>query len=235
MTKGNNLLEEILLAEPSPNIVRLILANFMDKANYKQVIKYGTEVLRRNPYDVELMKILAQAYEMTGFMGQAEDMLQRACSYVDSFSVLYKRLGQLYARRGRNDEAIACFKKYLAHFPDDDEVAQLLHDLAQSEEPPEKTPSLKELATPTLAEIYFNQGQIKEAIEIYENVLSRHPDDFEAAKRLEELKAMVEPSTHEEHIPDQLHHEKPVSTREQWLIGVLENWLGKVLEINRAL
>ncbi len=257
MATTNDLLEQILITEPSPITVRTILISFMDDGRYNQVIRYGTEALHRNPNDVELMKILAQAYGKIGFFGQAEDMLQRACSCVDDFSVLFKQLGKLYASRNRNDQAIVCLKKYLSHFPEDEDTVELLRELQKAgetpeadkmreipeapefveagpEEAPQETPSLKDLATPTLAEIYFNQGQIKEAIEIYRNVLARHPDDLEAAKRLEELEAMVQGPAYEEQTPEQPPYEESLVVRKERMITVLESWLGKIQEMNRA-
>lgn len=63
---------------------------------------------------------------------------------------------------------------------------------------------LKDLATPSLAELYVEQGAIQEAINIYETYLRANPHDEEAIKRLTELRK-----------PDQ---------RER-LINILEDWL----------
>jgi tetratricopeptide (TPR) repeat protein len=46
------------------------------------------------------------------------------------------------------------------------------------------------MATATLAEIYFQQGYVDKAIEIYVKVLRQHPDDEKSRARLSELRAM---------------------------------------------
>jgi tetratricopeptide (TPR) repeat protein len=55
---------------------------------------------------------------------------------------------------------------------------------------------LSEIATPTLAEVYVNQGQIQEAVRIYEKVIAQNPGDQASVTRLQELRDMrtAEPS-----------------------------------------
>jgi hypothetical protein len=43
---------------------------------------------------------------------------------------------------------------------------------------------LSEIATPTLAEVYVNQGQIQEALTIYEKVVAQNPEDQTSIKRI---------------------------------------------------
>jgi len=59
---------------------------------------------------------------------------------------------------------------------------------------------LSEIATPTLAEVYVNQGQIQEAISIYEKVVAQNPEDQPSIKRIQELHTLraVEPPPAEE-------------------------------------
>jgi len=245
MTTNNDIFEEILESGPCPSTIRLVLTKLMDQGHYSLVIKHGSRALRHDPHDLELMKIMAEAYQKAGFLGQAEDMLERACSWIDQFSVLFKDLAKLYANRNHNDKATAFLKKYLSHHPQDSEAVQLLDLLEKSEEPaetqepesafPQEPPTLQDLATPTLAEIYFNQGQLQEAIEIYESVVARHPDDFEAARRLEELKAMVHMPQQPEQEIEQFALRESLNDRKEKMIAVLASWLGKMQEMNRVL
>lgn len=84
-----------------------------------------------------------------------------------------------------------------------------------------------DLATPTLAELYYSQGRIREAIEIYEKILLNQPGDETSRKRLAELTALDD------------HDEKPLSLPQdpfetearKTIIGVLENWLTRIREI----
>lgn len=86
-----------------------------------------------------------------------------------------------------------------------------------------------ELATPELAEIYYNQGQINEAINTYELIILSDPDDESSIARLAELKA---PQTKE---PDQrVTMDGILIAREEKMITVLEGWLNRIRELGHA-
>jgi tetratricopeptide (TPR) repeat protein len=79
---------------------------------------------------------------------------------------------------------------------------------------------LPEIVTPTLAEVYLNQGQIVEAIHIYERIVARDADDMTIRRRIEELRAMIAAETPVESVKkdrDGKNREKVVSTLERWL------------------
>jgi tetratricopeptide (TPR) repeat protein len=79
---------------------------------------------------------------------------------------------------------------------------------------------LPEIVTPTLAEVYVNQGQIEEAIHIYERILARDAGDLTVRRRVEELRAMIAAKTPDESVKthrDGKSREKIISTLEMWL------------------
>ncbi|MBW2614904.1 MAG: tetratricopeptide repeat protein [Deltaproteobacteria bacterium] len=98
-------------------------------------------------------------------------------------------------------------------------------------EPPEEiTPVAEEegeaftdLATPTLAEIYYNQGQIHEAISTYERVILDNPEDRVSIERLEELKAQIAEKSEIKVTP-----EDALRARTEKMITVLEGWLERI-------
>jgi tetratricopeptide (TPR) repeat protein len=91
-----------------------------------------------------------------------------------------------------------------------------------SDSPGELPPfSSPEIATPTLAEVYFAQGQVAEAIVTYQRVLDRNPGAEQPRKRLEELKAML-PSVPRPQ--ESRREEDPLRSRKEKLIRVLETW-----------
>jgi len=238
MLMDNSLLEEILRNNPSPTTLRILLNSLMDNGLYSRVIQEGTKALAANPDDVGLMLTLARAYEKLGFLGQAEDMLTKACNQLDNFAPMFKDLAKLYAKQSRHDDALASIKKYLAHFPDDSEALELVHRWQPIEEAPiiedPEAPSLGELATPTLAEIYFNQGQIEDAIQIYKSVLARHPDDYEAQRRLQELNAMIEARKQPLLSTEESRRGDDIEAHKEKIITVLTSWLGQIQEMSSA-
>ncbi|MDT8285284.1 MAG: tetratricopeptide repeat protein, partial [Thermovirgaceae bacterium] len=83
---------------------------------------------------------------------------------------------------------------------------------------------LPDISTPTLAEVYFNQGQIHEALKTYERVVAQNPDDDQSKKRLEELREMVssEAAPSEESGADRFRE------KNRKVIAVLEGWLANI-------
>jgi tetratricopeptide (TPR) repeat protein len=87
--------------------------------------------------------------------------------------------------------------------------------------------ALSEIATPTLAEVYVHQGQIQEAIRIYERVIAQNPDDRPSMTRVEELRAMAadEPPLPEQTVPK-------ATQKKQKTIAVLESWLANIRKMS---
>ena len=84
---------------------------------------------------------------------------------------------------------------------------------------------LPELATPTLAEIYFKQGQVREAIKVYEKVVEINPQDERSSTRLEEFRAMMAADLEEaDQEVDRLREKK------ERMIAILESWLSNIRE-----
>ncbi|MGD9076851.1 MAG: hypothetical protein PVJ69_16655, partial [Desulfobacteraceae bacterium] len=134
--------------------------------------------------------------------------------------------------------------------PDDQEALDFLNTLrpeeeAQAEEPQppiedipaevqeqqivEEAPAAEEeeteIATPTLAEIYFEQGQIEEAIDTYVTILAQDPEDESSRRRLEELKTMIakEKALEEKQIDE-------IRQKKERMIAILESWLANIRE-----
>jgi len=88
---------------------------------------------------------------------------------------------------------------------------------------------LTDLATPTLAEIYYNQGLIHEAISTYERVILDNPEDKSSIERLEELKGRIV-----EKPEIKVTAEDVLRARTEKMITVLEGWLERIQESGHA-
>ncbi len=87
----------------------------------------------------------------------------------------------------------------------------------------EEEEEIVDLATPTLAELYFSQGQTQEAIETYEKVLLNNPDDKTSEQRLNELRA-----PHDKESEPQPSEEDTARAKKEKAIEILEGWLSRV-------
>ena len=87
----------------------------------------------------------------------------------------------------------------------------------KDEERPDRDEIDGEFVTATLAEIYYEQGQLDRAMETYQEIVMKNPDDASSEKRLEELLK-----------------EKRATMSRQRLTTVLEDWLQRIREFGNA-
>jgi len=155
----------------------------------------------------------------------------------------YKLLAGIYAKQRRLTEAADTLELYLAHCPGEPEALKLLEEIAPADEgqlevggPTDdavvvvgEDDAVADLATPTIAELYYTQGRLSAAITIYEKVLNDKPDDIESLKRLTELRGLAaeEPGSEGKEKDD-------LRVRTEKLITILEEWLPKIKEIQHA-
>ena len=106
-----------------------------------------------------------------------------------------------------------------------EEVAPTIEEVEESEAEPYEGEAPPEIATSRLAEIYLNQGQVQEAINIYEKVVAQNPADDHSRQRLNELKDMTAPvETRRDREPDKIKRKKVK------MIAILEAWLANIQE-----
>lgn len=142
-------------------------------ADAAQVLERGL-VLR--PGELEARELLAQVREEMGDAEGAVDQLLAAARELARHVGVYQRLADLWAARGLDEDAAWARK-----------VARLL---ARSlpESGARKRPSQD---TPTMAEIYAEQGHYRQAMAIYRKLLEQEPGNQKWRARLEELKAQA--------------------------------------------
>jgi tetratricopeptide (TPR) repeat protein len=92
---------------------------------------------------------------------------------------------------------------------------------------PEEMDNLPEIATPTLAEIYFNQSLVPDAIHTYEKVILKNPQDRRSYNRLQEIKADAPAMA-----ASKAKAKEQSKKKKEKLISVLDNWLGKIRKIS---
>ena len=169
----------------------------------------------------------------------AETEFLKVSSMMNDLIPVYAGLAGIYAKQKRFKEAAGEAEIFLAHYPDDPEMDAILKIVEEAggaaEGSDQKWPvltdgeddSLVNFATPTIAELYFSQGQLDAAVETYERVIEEHPDDRVSADRLAQLKAELE--TDLPGVKKESHD--VVDTQKEKLLTILEKWLPRVREI----
>jgi len=243
MAETDNVLDEILNHGPSADSISIVLTRMKKEGRLKEVVQECIKFLRVYPDDIRLRIILAEAYMGIGFIGLAGAELEKVRSMIENLIPAYKLLAGIYAKQKRLNEAADTLKLYLAHCPGEPEALKLLEEVEPADEaqlevggPTEEgvvevdeEDAVADLATPTIAELYYTQGRLSAAITIYEKVLNDKPDDIESLKRLTELRGLAaeEPKTEGKEKDDP-------RARTETMITILERWLPKIKEIQHA-
>lgn len=81
-----------------------------------------------------------------------------------------------------------------------------------------------DIATPTLAEVYYKQGQLDEAIKTYNLVLQQNPSDQDSEDRLAELVAENYRAT----LDEKAEADRKKAMKTERLITVLETWRSRL-------
>jgi len=251
MEQSENLYKELLSGNPSQGTYFHVLSRMKKEGMLESVIEECTRALETYPDDIRIRRILAESCLETGRMPQAESEIKAVISKVNELMTCYRFQADLLISQGRNAEAVEALKLYLIHCPDDKESYALLESMQPGEEiaeaveetealtsiPGEKgdesvvqpvEPELPDIYTATLAEVYFNQGKTGEAIETYEKVIEKNPDDFSSRQRLDELKVVIEQARLA------VEKEKDRLMRKKKMVSILESWLQGIREQSKS-
>ena len=243
MDEKDNILDEILNHGPSVDSIFIVLTRMKKEGRSSEVVQQCIKFLRVYPDDIRLRIILAESYLETGFISLAGVELEKVGSMIQDLIPAYRLLAGIYAKQRRVTEAVDTLKIYLAHRPDATEARELLKEIKPADEvqlevgkPTEdavvaadEKDAVADLATPTIAELYYTQGKLSAAISTYEKVLNDNPDDIESLKRLNELRGLAAEKPNEGG-----KEEDDLYTRTEKLIRILEEWLPKIKEIKYA-
>lgn len=196
---------------------RLLLVETLKKEGKPQaVIQACKKVLEIFPDDLHIRRLLAETYFDEGSLDLAEKELNKIAQQIKELSYIFKFLSDLFMRKDKIDDAIHSLQLYLAHNQGDQEAADLLAEISRPREEQSALP------TSTLAELYYRQGQLDEAIKVYEQVVASFPADEKAKHRLSALKG--EKGAHER----KMETTRSARERQLKLLGVLERWLAAV-------
>ncbi len=230
MEESNNLLDQILSHGPSQSTLYLVLKKMKEKRLPNEVIQECLKVLNIYPDDIRLMSLLAESYLEVGFIGQAEAEMDKVISRVNDLISAFNLQARIYIKQHRFKDASEALKKYLTHKPEDQDALGLLDRIKQIEEGAEVIEDVSaEIVTPTLAELYYSQGQIQEAISTYKKILSKNPEDKASMHRLIELQALTGKEAKQ-----QISDNDKVKAKKKKMITILQTWLNKIQELNNV-
>ena len=251
----HELYQQILQEGGTPSTLFLLLAERREAGELNGLIQECIRALSLHPGDIRIRHLLAEACLESGWYSRAESEAETLTAEIEKLIPAYRLKAEIFFQGHRKQEACSALQIYLAHRPEDKEAAELLEMwMAPVETPvgepfpepapePETAPPLQvagpetqerapllEIATPTLAEVYFSQGQLPEAVATYEKFLAQNPGAEGIRLRLEELKALnaPPPSPHEGEKADPGRREK------ERTIALLDAWRSRLREMPRG-
>ena len=232
------LYDEILKNGPSQATLHVVLTRIKDEGRVNEVIKWCLAFVRVYPKDVYLRMLLGESYLAMGLIGQAETEFLKVLSLMNNLLPAHAMLAEIYAKQKRFSEAAGEAALFLAHHPEDSQMLELLQKIEVREAttkagdqqwpvlPDDDAGAVVAFATPTIAELYFSQGQLDAAVETYEKVVAEHPDDSASAKRLSQLKESLKTS-----LPNGGKDSDDTYAQQEKLLTILEKWLPRVGEM----
>ncbi|MBN1832119.1 MAG: tetratricopeptide repeat protein [Deltaproteobacteria bacterium] len=242
MKNSHDLYDQILNSAPSQKTLILILTKLKEEGDIDRVIQECLKALAIYPNDITIRRLLAESYLETSQVSNAEMELKKAVGLISDLADVYKLQAEICGKQGRKSEAIEALRIYLAYHPQDEDALRLYDDLK-----PEKERSAGELQsysneihatfgedmgkkspefiTATLAELYFDQGELQKAIDTYRNLVALNPEDPHFRDRLEALEAIPQ----EESQGDQEIRDMRVAGTQR-VIAILESWRSNIRE-----
>jgi tetratricopeptide (TPR) repeat protein len=211
------IINEIIERIETPKASLLLMKILKEEGKMELAVQACHKVLEIFPDDLNIRKFLAETYFEQGNIDLAALELEKLSKDINELSSIFKLKAEIYKNDDKTREAERSLELYLAHHKDDDEAARLLSELSSPESHEQAA-----LPTPTLAELYFKQGEVGRAIKVYEQVIKGAPDDEVSQKRLVELREMEEIESRRESASGILAEKK------LRVIEILEKWLSAV-------
>ncbi len=229
MGDSSDIFSEILEQAPSEHTVAVVLTRMKDQGRFREVMQLCTRFLKEYPHNLHLRSLMVESCLKKGFIGRALDEMEKLSSLINGLVLPYKSVAEYLAEQGKWAEAVPPLVYYLSHHPEDSEALGLLKKMETRVPSGDEEALPADFATPTIAELYYEQGQLEAAITTYEMILKKDPDNSGIMRRLKTLRDLSsrEPGSHSP-------SKTPQYISNKRLMKILEGWLPGVREIKYA-
>jgi len=195
------LYQQMMSKDPSSQIYVYLAEALLEHEMYKEAIETCVNGLRLRPHDLRARVILGVSLLRTGELERAESELLKAKEMLEINAVTYRSLAELYEKRGDFETAKRYRRLFEAINPTEEEAME--SEVEGEEVPPEKA----RRSTITMAHLHEEQGHLKEAAEVYDEI-------FDASHKTEDVEE------------ERADIERPVDQGQvkRTLLSVLELW-----------
>jgi len=183
---------------PNSRIFAPLADAYRKKGDIEKAIKICEQGLQRFSDYASARVILGKCYYDNGASERAKTEFEKVIEIDSENMVALKFLGDIFFAEDNKEKAAEYYSELLSIDPTNKEVKSFLDQLTEGFSPKpidlnndkiiEKTAKGIGPTTMTLAGIYAAQGYYSRALEIYEGVLEKDPDNTDAAKMIEQIK-----------------------------------------------
>lgn len=156
--------------------------------DYKQCIEILEAFSAKNPFVAPAKLCLGRAYFESGKVEHAKQILAEYVEFVPENHLARKILARIYVDQRLYKEAKTQIDPVLAAEPNDTvakKISEQVSSYFQNElEDGDTVKTTMPTLTPTMAELYYHQGHLKEAREIYEHLLMHDPQNTEYQEKI---------------------------------------------------
>ena len=184
--------QQMMSKDPSSQIFVYLAEALMEKEMYREAIETCVNGLRLRPHDLRARVILGVSYLRTGELDRAESELLKAREMLEINTVTYRALAELYDKKGDTESAEHYRRLFQAIHPDEGkplgrEIEERESETSAEEVPPERT----EVSTIAMAQLYEEQGRLKEDAEVYDTIFDTSPETEGVEEKPAELERQV--------------------------------------------
>ncbi|MGI9533874.1 MAG: tetratricopeptide repeat protein [Thermodesulfobacteriota bacterium] len=199
----------MLKDDPSSNCFVLLAEILIKRKKIEDALKVLVNGLRHNKHNITARFLLGKIYFERWMIDNAKREFEKVIKLAPDNIAVSKILIQIYTSEENIDAALKVAKKLLFYHQENEEIKLIINQLSTGNyiKEPDK-PSIDndsvinplsayltetsgnevDLATETLANLYFEQGHHARAIEILNKLLEQNPGNNELLEKIEKIK-----------------------------------------------
>lgn len=158
-------------------------------------------LIKQNPFLAPAKLGLGRVYFESGDLANARAVLEEFSEFVPDHSLANKILAKIYIHFNQFPKAKNKIDMVLSVSPEDSMAKRMLAEIEEADSFQEQDLTNEDtkknsapVNTATIAEIYRSQGHLKEALEIYKDLLRESPDHPSYQKNVQDLEAQLAPA-----------------------------------------
>lgn len=199
-----------LQKQPKSRLFLELARELHDSGQLADAARVCSEGVAHHPSYLSARVLLGRIHRDMGNLEEARRELETVLERAPDNLLARRLLAETCREQGDLDGALERFRALLAFGSGDEEILATIEEIqaelsgtgeAKTEEEPEPIaetvptaePEDMHLATPTLAEIFLQQGLAGKAAEVYREILRGDPGNEEARHRLAEIEALPTP------------------------------------------